>query len=275
MFETKVVLWDLNQHTNVADFNLNSMPGVQGDNMQVVALSADAGLVAVANGNGIGLWDVSNGTWRTNSMRIHSHYIADMAFSAVDRELITADDDGRLIAWNLASHSTLREKDMRVDHGIIRIAINTNTSELAFTTGEHVGVINLVDRSLLEKALEGGDYGNALAYSPDGKMLATGIAAHGVQLWQAADLEPIGEALLAHKGDVQAVAFSPDGKRLASAGEDNQVILWDLAKTPPAPQVLYKHRGRYLMLPSALTDGFWHQEAPTIRLGFMIWMQGD
>ena len=40
MFETNIVLWDLKQQAEVADFRLDSMPDVKGDNMQALALSA-------------------------------------------------------------------------------------------------------------------------------------------------------------------------------------------------------------------------------------------
>jgi WD40 repeat protein len=111
------------------------------------------------------------------------------------------------------------------------------------------------------------DHGRAAAFSPDGRLAATG--AEDIVLWDAerqekiARLEhtavvwnvgfsPDGRWLVSthgdgsvlvwdvpgrareanfseHSGGVRAVTFSPDGRRIASAGEDRSVIVWDAA----------------------------------------------
>src|SRR5437016_5862835 len=68
----------------------------------------------------------------------------------------------------------------------------------------------------------------AVAYSPDGNLLAAGAADGSVRLFDPANGRPL--ATLAGHGDaVAALAFSPDGSRLASASYDKTVRVWDVA----------------------------------------------
>jgi hypothetical protein len=82
---------------------------------------------------------------------------------------------------------------------------------------------------------------SSVAFSRDGKRLASGSYDKTVKVWDAATGQEI-LTLKGHTGYVKSVAFSPDGKRLASASDDQTVKVWDAA-TGQEPLILKGHTG--------------------------------
>lgn len=105
-----------------------------------------------------------------------------------------------------------------------------------------------------------------VAFSPNGKLLASGSEDSTIRLWRVSDGTCL-DVLSGHVRDVLSVAFSPDGTLLASGSWDNTVRLWRVSDG----KLLYIMRGHTKWVPtvhfspdgSLLATGSWDG---TVRL---------
>ena len=97
---------------------------------------------------------------------------------------------------------------------------------------------------------------NAVAFSQDGKLLASVAGTAGVsgeiKLWNTADGKLL-NTWNGHSDALYSVAISPDGKTLATGSYDQKIMLWSIeeilaGKLPAAPRTLSGHNGAVFSL---------------------------
>jgi WD40 repeat protein len=207
------------------------------------------GLLTASRDGAVRLCDVDTGKQRA-ALEEHRAPVLVVASSGDGKAVATAAMDGTVRAWETATgKSRFVLKGYLYISQPVPLALSANGEVLATVHGAGIidddkgtigAAVKLVDaRTGKESATlkHRGQIG-AVAFSPDGKMLAAGGDDGAVVLWDVATGKEHA-TLKGHKGAVLAAAFSPDGKTLATgAGTfqkdansfiNGEVLLWDAA----------------------------------------------
>ncbi|HKB35984.1 MAG TPA: sigma factor-like helix-turn-helix DNA-binding protein, partial [Gemmataceae bacterium] len=110
--------------------------------------------------------------------------------------------------------------------------------------------------------LRHGQWVRSVAFSPDGKLLASASADRTIRLWDRVSGREL-HRMIGHKGSANFVLFTPDGKHLISAGgerrsptDDASVRLWDVASGWEVRHIIPHERGAELISALSLSpDG--------------------
>lgn len=205
------------------------------ENVMSIAFEPTGRRVATGGGSGqVMLWELPAGQSRL--VHKHGERVKDLAFSPDGTYLASISHDGELRVW---TGPDLNEPlDLPIDvkggagvsfsHDSERLAVMDNAGEVTVCELEFGGVI--WSRRAHTR------WGTSVAFSPDGKVLATSGSDRVVKLWKVVNGEPIANLPSGSNPlDVHDLAFSPDGTRLAGvtiandAARPGQLLVWDVA----------------------------------------------
>jgi WD40 repeat protein/serine/threonine protein kinase len=206
-----------------------------------IAFSPDGRrLAAGSEDNTVKVWDVESGQ-EVFTLRGHTAPVFSVFFSPDGRRLASLGFDNNTVrVWDLPpgeqGASTpggrmLKPRFSRSGHsaGTWSVAFSPDAQRLAVGTAVADGNVRIYDATtgdLLHK-LEGHlERVSCVAFSPDGRRLASASDDRTVKLWETASGQEV-LTLRGHIDSVSRVLFSPNGQRLASVGTDGTLKVWD------------------------------------------------
>ena len=189
--------------------------------LDALTYSPDGKILAVSTGLGTRLYDADNFNEIGILQEDKSSYC--LAFSP-DGKILAIVDDDKINLWDFQARKMIGSLQLGNS-----IAFSPDGKILAVSGVWQDNVIRLwdVQKQELIGILKGHtDYIYTVAFSSDGKTLASGGSDKSIRLWDIKEQKQIG--LLNHKNTVGFVAISPDGKILASGDAEGELLLWNI-----------------------------------------------
>jgi WD40 repeat protein len=241
-----------------------------------LAWAADGTLASGEPDGVVRLWDVGTGASRV--LEGPAVDVVGLTFSPDGRQLAAGDSSGKIRLWELPA-GRLRATLTARPGSTVTMAFSPDGGRLAAA-----GKGGVVQRW----ALAGGDpasltelvghkrYVGALAWSPDGRTLASGSSDHTIRLWR----DDAVQVLIGHENVVLALAWAPDGLRLLSGSADRTARLWDIPTgvgrpVPhdfPVKRVAFSADGVHARSWTRHDLQIWSDDLPYDTAGLLVWI---
>ncbi|RDW64443.1 uncharacterized protein DSM5745_09854 [Aspergillus mulundensis] len=210
------------------------------NSIYLLKFSADSRFLGSASADGtVRLWDLDGNTFQ-EQFATHRGCVAAIKFSPNGQIIATTSDDAVVKIYDIATGNTA-QVHQSVDTHIYGLGFSPAGSLLAVAAlNSSIYILNTQDWSY-QHALENDEHLLAVAFSPDGKLLAGGYRSN-VKIWDTADWVlvhtlPVGLSSTYPVVDNWAVEFSPDGRLLACASNGSLLFIFNLQKDA-APTIL-------------------------------------
>lgn len=212
-----------------------------------VDFSSDGELLATAGGSrDIKIRESKTGVV-IQTLDAKTEFVHCVVFHPGGKHLAAANADGKVKVWDLTKKEVIFNQPGFIgEHaGTAHIvAFSPDGRQLAMGNGGKVEVWDWRNERLIHSLTEHVPREINLAFSADGRRLASASWSGHVMIWDVETGELL-HTLVEHRHPVSALAFSPDGRVLVSASYDRHLIVWN-AETGESIRTLRGHNGLVL-----------------------------
>ncbi len=203
------------------------------DPVRSVVFQPTGGLLAVAAGKSVRLWDPATGKAVGAPFTGHTDDVLAIAFTNDGRTMATGSVDKRVRFWQVDSRTPRGGPVIGHTADVADVAFSPDGGTLLSGSWDTTARAWRVPETFSVSRFLSGHVGevHGIAFSPRGGLLATsGIDDNTTRLWKLPDGQPHGYPLR-HDEYPQRVAFSPDGRLIATAaGYGGTATIWEVAR---------------------------------------------
>jgi WD40 repeat protein len=192
------------------------------DGKRVVTGSRDMAVKVIAVDSGLG-----------KIYKKHTKYVGAVAFNPNGKTMASGGWDNFVYLWNPSDNAKPVATLSRHTSPVLALAYNADGSRLVSGSDDRTAILwNASNGSVIARSAPLPKAVTAVAYSPNGKLIAGACLNGGVYFWDAATLKPVGTPIVSGAKEAYTLVFLSDGA-IVVGGKDGVLKVCNVATRKP------------------------------------------